>query len=167
MMYLKSKELDTNPFLIYFGSINQNLIRDIVENLENKMTVHKVSIELLTKITTVLIELSQNILKYSKLKHGLIHVGVDDSTYFLHTRNVISESDKTNVETKLKHICTLDLEAIKKEYLALREDIKYAHSKDVDISFYEIAQRSSSIEFNFSKTKLNEYYFDFVVKIKA
>lgn len=159
-------EKKNKVFLVYFGLLNQEIISNLIENLEAKVSDKKLNITILNNMITTFIELTQNIIKYSNIKKGFVYIGKNDLNYFIHTRNIISKSDKDKVQPKLEKILLLNKEEIQKEYQRLRKNAKNAHAKGAGIGFYEIAKRSDNIEFSFKEINPDKYYFDFIANIK-
>ena len=162
----------------YEGVITQNVIATIMDNIESKIT----SVNLISVISTVTIELCQNMMNYSKnniensreiVPAGKIEVLCTDKTdYEIIATNIISIDDKNIIEPILNEIINLDKSEIKKRYKELRRSGKNAHIKGGGIGFYEIAKVSSDIDFDFSSVynfkniNKDKYYFTIKVFIK-
>ncbi|NPA55784.1 MAG: hypothetical protein GXO40_05390 [Epsilonproteobacteria bacterium] len=150
----------------------------MTEALE-KETEQDLSIKTAGNIFTIFIELSQNMMNYSKKVEkegfdpkGLIIVGkkkLDDvDMYYILSRNIIDAKDKDKIEPKLKQILSSTKDEIKKLYREARRSGKDTHSKGGGIGFYEIAKRCDKIEYEFiplNDTK-DRYYFIFVAYVK-
>lgn len=168
-------EKDGIIFLSYGGFLTQTLITGMTEALEKEAEYSQLNMGVANNIFTIFIELSQNVMNYSKNKQenseqfkseGLIVVGKDkDSNYFIHSQNVIDIKDKEKIEPKLQEILTMDRDDLKKRYRELRKSGRDKHGKGGGIGFYEIAKRSSEIEFEFKPINKNKYYFHFISKI--
>jgi len=154
-------------FLSYGGYISQTLIAGMTEALEKEAEAHSLKMSISNNIFTIFIELSQNMMNYSKSLHlnglkaeGLIIVSRDKSdNYYIHSQNIISLEDKEKVEQKLKDVTSLDKDGIKKRYRELRRSGKDTHEKGGGIGFYEIAKKCDKIDYSFSKIKDDRYYF--------
>jgi len=162
-------------FLTYGGSISQALITAMTESLEKETIENDLNLGISNNISTIFIELTQNIMNYSKSKHlnsknlsseGLIVLAKDkEGTYYIHSQNIIALEDKEKIEPKLKEILKLSKEEIKKRYRELRRSGKNSHGKGAGIGFYEITKRSDGIKFDFDKINNDKYYFHFISKI--
>ena len=162
-------------FIKHDGLLTQNEIQSMTELLENDMLCNNINIGLLTNIVTIFIELSQNIMKYSKNENancrlidpsGVILVSRDDDcNYSIQSQNIISLEDKEKMEPKLIEINSLDKDEIKARYKELRKSGKNTHAKGGGIGFYEIAKRCDKIQYKFMK--LNEDKFIFHLKVMA
>jgi len=156
-------------FLSYGGYLSQALISAMTEALEKEAEDNGIDMSASNNIFTIFIELSQNMMNYSKsLKgndeskssQGLILVSKDsDYNYHIHSQNIVSQADKEKVEPKLLEIQSLDKDGIKKRYRELRKSGKGTHSKGGGIGFYEIAKKCDSIQYDFTPIQDNRCYF--------
>jgi len=164
-------------FLTYGGFLTQTLITGITEALEAEAEQNDLNMGIANNIFTIFIELSQNIMNYSKNQHennldvnseGLIIVGKDnEQNYYIHSQNIISNKDREKIEPKLKEILSMSKDEIKKRYRELRRSGRHTHDKGGGIGFYEIAKRCDKISFEFKKINENKYYFHFISQIKT
>lgn len=162
-------------FLSYGGFLTQTLIAGMTEALEKETTYNKLNMGVSVNIFTIFIELSQNVMNYSKSKakdckevksEGLIIVGKDNNgDYYIHSQNIVGIEDKEKMEPKLLDITNLNNEEIKKKYKELRRSGRDGHGKGAGIGFYEIAKRSSHIEYEFKEINEGKYYFHFISKV--
>jgi len=100
------KLVDSNGiiFLSYSGYMSQTLISGMTEALENEAEENELDMNVSNNIFTIFIELTQNIMNYSKSVHendnslkpqGLILVTKDDKhNYYIHSQNIVSLQDK-------------------------------------------------------------------------
>jgi len=171
-------EKDGIIFLSYGGFLTQTLIAGMTEALEKETARYELNMGIANNIFTIFIELSQNVMNYSKSKNkdcnqiqseGLIIVGKDDDmNYYIHSQNVIATADKDKIEPKLDEIMTFTKDEIKKKYRELRKSGRDMHGKGGGgIGFYEIAKRSDEIEYSFKEINEDKFYFHFISKIKT
>lgn len=168
-------EKDGIIFLSYGGFLTQTLIAGMTEALEKEAEYHELKMGVANNIFTIFIELSQNVMNYSKSRNlnskevkseGLIVVGKDDSgNYYIHSQNIVAQEDKDKIKPKLEEIVTLNRDEIKKKYRELRRSGKDSHGKGGGIGFYEVAKRSDEIKFNFKEINADKYYFHFISKV--
>jgi len=171
----KMVDHDGIVFLSYGGFLSQTLIAGMTEALEKEAECNDISMTASNNIFTVFIELSQNMMNYSKTSnlddksvrpHGLILVSKDNhNNYHIHSQNIISLKDKEKIEPKLLEIQSLDRESLKKRYRELRKSGKDTHGKGGGIGFYEIAKRCDSIEYEFKQINEDKYYFHIKINI--
>ena len=154
-------------FLSYGGYLSQTLISGMTEALEKEAKDNGINMTASNNIFTIFIELSQNIMNYSKTlnadvnrSQGLILVSKDyNYNYHIHSQNIVSLLDKEKIEPKLLDIQSLDKDGIKKRYRELRKSGQNTHGKGGGIGFYEIAKKCDSIEYNFKKIQKDRFYF--------
>lgn len=162
-------------FLTYGGFLSQALISAMTDALEKETRENDLSIGISTNIFTIFIELTQNMMNYSKTTHldcskinseGLIVVTKDlEDNYYIHSQNIVAVEDKNKIKPKLEEISILNQDELKKKYRELRRSGRNSHNKGAGIGFYEIAKRSDKIKFEFSKINDHKYYFHFISKI--
>jgi uncharacterized protein DUF6272 len=162
-------------FLSYGGFLSQALISSMTEALEKEAEYNDLNMGISNNIFTVFIELSQNMMNYSKTKdltnrdikpEGLILVSKDKKgNYFIDSQNIVAVEDRSKIEPRLKEIESLDKEGIKKRYRELRKSGKNTHGKGGGIGFYEIAKKCSKIEHEFKEINENKFYFHIKTQI--
>ena len=165
----KMVENDGIIFLSYGGYLSQTLISGMTEALEKEAESCGVSISTSTNMFTIFIELSQNMMNYSKnidendaslKQQGLILVSKGlNKNYYIHSQNVVSLSDKVKIEPILQEIQSLDKDGLKKRYRELRKSGQNTHGKGGGIGFYEIAKKCDAVEYNFKKINEDRFYF--------
>jgi len=155
-------------FLTYGGYFTQSLIVAMTEVLEKEARDALLSMRLANNIFIVFIELSQNLMNYSKKMNndldpkGLIVVGKNDNEgYYVYSQNIVTKKDRKKIEEILNLIKTLTKEEIKKLYRKRRRNGAYAHEKGGGIGFFEIAKRALRIEFRFDKIDNEREFFKF------
>ena len=163
-------------FLTYSGFITQSLIVGMTEALEKETEQSDLNINIANNIFTIFIELSQNIMSYSKSRKkiderfdpkGLIVVGKNkEGCYYVYSQNILDKNDKEKILPKLQEIDSMDNEAIKVRYRELRRSGRDRHHKGAGIGFYEIAKRCSSIEYSFESINEERYLFKFMAMVK-
>lgn len=158
-------------FLSYGGMLSQKLITNMVEALENEIN-EKINLSSSIDIFTVFVELSQNIMNYSKEKNlsfkprGLVLVGLKEGKkYYVLSRNAVTKEDKENLEKKLNLIQNMTREEIKEKYKELRREDRKIEHNGAGIGFYEIAKRCENIEYEFKKLEEELYQFSFIANI--
>ena len=165
-------------FISYGGILTQSLISAMTEALEKEADQNNIGLGISSNIFTVFIELSQNMMNYSKSSNescrdivpgGLIVVSKseDRKSYFIDSQNIISIDDRDKIEPKLKEILTLDKDGLKQRYKELRRSGRDKHQKGGGIGLYEIAKRCDSISYEFNKINEDKYYFHIKTKINT
>ncbi len=149
----------------YEGKLIQLVIGTCMDSIEQNIS-HMVT---MANTSTIVIEMIQNMMNYSKSKDlyiddivpaGFISVEVDDdNTYYITGKNIVSAKDKEKIEPKILEVQSLDKAGIKKRYKELRRSGKNTHAKGGGIGTYEIAKICDEIEYNFEKINEERYYF--------
>jgi hypothetical protein len=163
-------ESDGIVFLTYGGFLTQPLIAGMTDALEKEAEYNDLSLKISGNIFTIFIELSQNMMNYSRHKtgqmggpafQGLVLVGItrDKSSYYIISRNIVGRADKERIEPRLAEIEGLDREALRKLYREKRKAGKDQHHKGAGIGFIEIARRCDKLEHYFEAFKNDTYYF--------
>ena len=173
----KLVESDGIIFLSYGGFLSQTLISGMTEALEKEAEHNGISMGVSNNIFTIFIELSQNMMNYSKNKYphnrdidpgGLIVVSKDkDMNYYIHSQNIVSVDDKIKMEPKLIDITTLTIDDIKKKYKELRRSGKDTHGKGGGLGFYEIAKKCDKVEYSFKEINDDKFYFHMKTQINT
>lgn len=161
----KQKTLKT--ILEYNGVLTQGIIAHSMDVLENSIE----DMNAIGKISTIVVELTQNMMHYSKSKDldsreilpaGLIEVTQDaESTYYVKSENVVSIEDKTRMETKFTEIQSLDASEVKKRYRERRKSGADSHEKGGGIGFYEIAKLTQEFEYSFKEINAEKFTYEF------
>ena len=164
-------------FLSYGGFLSQTLISGMTEALEKEAKTSDINMGISNNIFTIFIELSQNMMNYSKsevennrdiVPGGLVVVSKDkDGNYYISSQNIVSIDDKLKMEPKLIDITKLDKDGIKKGYKELRRTGKDTHGKGGGLGFYEIAKRCSEVNYNFKTINEDKFYFHIKTKINT
>ncbi len=170
--------LDDNGivFLSYGGMLSQDLISNMTEALEQEAEKNNVSLSASTNIFTIFVELSQNMMNYSKCKSeckgsfdpkGLVLVGYnkEDNSYYVLSRNILDSVDKDKISPKLTEIKSMNRDEVKKKYRELRRSGLDKHNQGAGIGFLEIAKRCDNIDFKFTNLNENKYQFMFQANI--
>ncbi|MCK5295039.1 MAG: SiaB family protein kinase, partial [Arcobacteraceae bacterium] len=167
---IKDDGMDT--ILEYNGELTQGIITHVIDTIENKV----LNINMMSKVSTIAIELTQNMMNYSKsydencykiIPAGYIEVTKDkDDKFYLNAKNIISKEDKEKIEPKLLEIQSLDINGIKKRYRELRRSGQNTHAKGGGIGFYEIAKLSQDINFEFKSINKDKYHFLFNITVE-
>jgi len=164
-------------FLTYGGLLTQSLISGMTDALEHETQVNDMSMKVSHNLLTIFIELSQNMMNYSKNSSlqesglnskGLIVVGYDENSnsYYILSRNILDEKDKEKITPKIEQVLALNKDELKTLYRELRKSGKSKHEKGAGLGFVEVAKRCDQIEYSFSKINDTSYHYIFKAIIK-
>ena len=168
------KALETPDIILeYEGILTQGIITHSIDVIESNIE----NMGMTGKISTLAIELLQNMMNYSKSHDlnckdikpaGFIKITKDkDDIYSVQSRNIVSLEDKEKIEPKLIEIQSLDASGIKKRYRELRKSGENTHDKGGGIGFYEIAKLTTSIEYKFRIINEEKYNFEFKAIVQS
>lgn len=153
-------------FLAYGGSMTQPLIAGMTDALEKEVESNDISLKISHNIFTIFIELSQNMMNYANSHpemndRGLIIVGItqDKKSYYIISRNKISESAKTIVEKRLGEIEGMDNKELRMLYRERRKTKKRGEGSGAGIGLIEIARRCDKIKHHCHPLEDGKYYF--------
>lgn len=163
-------------FLTYGGFLTQSLIAGMTEALEKESQEQQLGLGAANNLFTIFIELSQNMMNYSKSKKeqneefdpkGLIMVGkTKGNEYYVFSQNVLDKEDQSKILPTLEEIQDMSCDEIKKRYRELRKSGKGKHGKGAGIGFYEISKRCKNIEYSFENLNDTKRYFQFNATVK-
>ena len=147
-------------FLAYDGFLTQALIVAMTEALEKESD--ELNKTTSTNILTIFIELTQNMMNYSKSQKalhvsndskGMILVGHDKehNQYYVMSRNLINHVDKEHIEKNLDIVSALSPEELRKYYREMRKLGHAKHEKGAGIGFIEIARKCEKMIYSFKK----------------
>ena len=172
-------EDDGIVFLSYGGFLTQALISSMTEALEKESEYHDISMTTSNNILTIFIELSQNMMNYSKYSakingnnlfdsKGLIVVGYNkkEDSYYVISRNIVNSDDKNKIEPKIQQVLPLDKAELKTLYRELRKSGRGKHEKGAGIGFVEVARRCDKMEYDFSPADDDNYNYALKAIIK-
>ncbi len=161
-------EEDGIIFLAYGSVLTQDIIASFASALEKDAMFSQLGLHVSSDIFTVFIEVSQNLLMYSRqhqnspLGQGIIVLGRNqEGMFYVHSRNLVTAEDKELLTRRLQPIISMDRESIRKTYREFRRNGRQAHHGGAGIGFYEIAKRCEHISFAFDPADENRYYYIF------
>ena len=163
----KTLEKDGIIFLTYGGLISQSLISNMTEALSVEALDNNLKMNISNNILVVFIELSQNIMNYSKhlaklesfKPEGLVVASKTDDKYFVESVNIVSAKDKVNISKTLSTIKLMTKSDIRSKYKELRRSGRGKHEKGGGIGFFEITKKCDFFEFDFQQINEDRYYF--------
>lgn len=119
-------EDDGIVFMTYVGVMSQTLLSGMIEALEQEQNIEGIPKKISHNVFTVLIEMTQNIIKYSKSEsddinlfksNGLILVGKnEEGDFYVHSQNIVSLADKNKITKRIEEIKKLNEDEIKQRY---------------------------------------------------
>lgn len=156
----------------YMGHMSQIMIREMLLSIKIESDYRKINATILNKINTTFIELTQNILKYSKNTNDGYRKYLDTVTLFqndgvcyLVAKNVISKNSKEKITSRIDEIQTYDKAQINAKYFELCKSGEKSHVHGGGVGLYQIAKKSDGIRYTTNKISDNKYYLSMMVAI--
>ncbi len=169
--YLQQKLANQNIIFCFLGLITQSVLEEIRGTIREEMTLFNANEKEIVNAFTVMIEQTQNIIKYFQnnktVKRSEIFIlGKNKDGFFIESGNIISNFERAKLEEHLLKITSLN----KKELKLLYKDKIRANTDNKNgagLGFIDMARRASRpIDFNFSETLIvNELFFSIKVTI--
>lgn len=161
-MTYSNKELDTKAttknlfYYEYEGEFFSDSIAKIVFDIEEKLMLHKAGVSIFKKILISVVEISQNISKYSKNTFNDHHIPYPDKIsikeyskyYTISSLNIISKKDKVIIFDIIDSINSINKSDRRKYYNNIRRSGHTAHSLGAGIGFLQIATKCDNIDYN-------------------
>ncbi len=161
---LKQNLSSDGIFLSFSGPISQELMVDIGDILKQKMKLAEAGMPKILKVFSMLVEQSQNIIRYSaekvpehvqspeELMFGIIAVGQTDGSYFVMGGNKIRNIEAETLGAKLTELQNMSKEELTASYKEKRKLERDTKQRGAGLGLLELARKASRpIEFNFEK----------------
>lgn len=140
----------------FTGFLSEEVLGGIAIALKKKLEQDRVSIRDARSVFSVVVELSQNIIRYSaehsaidqtpaseELRYGVLAVGQEQNHYYVSCGNLIANDDAKRLSESLNHIKGLDRQELKALYKTVLRQGPPEGSKGAGVGFIEIALRAS------------------------
>lgn len=158
--------------LEYSGHISQIMIKEMLLSLKIETDSMGISLTLLNKLNTSFIEITQNILKYSKKmtdnhKNCLNKVLVfkENEKCYLVSSNIIGASSKEKITSRIDEIQTYNKDQINERYFELCKSGDNSHVQGGGVGLYQIARKSDDIKYMIEKVSDTMYRLKIMVII--
>ncbi|NQU64516.1 MAG: hypothetical protein HQ517_09575 [SAR324 cluster bacterium] len=177
---LKKHLTENHVFLCFNGPFSQELLVEIGVLLKHKMESVEASPTTIFRVFSILVEQSQNIIRFSADKFpkndtsddeymsGAIAVGLDQDVYFVTAGNKIRNTEIDRLHEQLTRLQKMDKEALNKLYKEQRKNGKPLHEKAAGLGLIELARKASQpVEFQFEKMDDTFSFFSIKAVIKT
>ena len=150
--------------MVYEGKIDQGIIKSIANSVEKKMSEEKEGFKFKRTIFHIMIELLQNISKYSDDEiqgKGIIIVGkAQDNKYYVSSGNVISNNRIALLSSQINSINNMKTNEIQQLYQTKLSNHKYNDQGGAGLGLIDIARKSQQkLQYNFEPLKTNFSFF--------
>ena len=175
--------LEDNHILVtYSGHIWANGIDGMAEMLLNRLEFDDMPFSTSQSIFSIFIEQINNIMMYSadkeyktdpsgkplEISKGIILLGVDDTTYFIQSGNMVTDRNAEILKTRIDYINTLDKKELRQYYKQqLNAEDDNLESKGAGIGLIEVARRASgSIVYEFEPLSGGLQFFSMYITVR-
>ena len=149
--------------MVYEGVVDQTVVRLTAGAVERKMIEEKETSKMQKLIFHIVIELLQNISKYSddEIKSkGIVIVGTTAKQYFVSSGNVIRNSKVQLVSSLIDTVNRMDIEQLQKLYETEIANRAFNGKGGAGLGLIDIARKSrQKIEYNFEALDKNTSFF--------
>lgn len=166
-----SKLNGQNVVLSYKGGITSDVINQLLEGIENKLTQANVDIKVRKKIYNVLVESLQNLFHHvedlpaefiggdKENKFGIIIITKTEEGYLISTGNFINSSKIKPLKDKIDKINSLTQDELKDMYKFILNHQKLTAKGGGGLGLVDIARKTGNkIDYAFQNFN-NDYYF--------
>ncbi len=179
-LYDLKKHLDEcGIFLSFSGPISQDLMVEMGDILKKQMEMADASTATILKVFSVLVEQSQNIIRYSadslpqdesesneKLMFGTIAVGFYDDKYFVLGGNKIRNNQIDELESRLSQLQKMSKEELKEAYKQQRKKEGDEEARGAGLGLIDLSRKASEpINYHFEPIDQEFSFFSLRTRI--
>ncbi len=158
-------------YLSYVGPVYQGFVEETVEFLRNKITHLIESKGRTQKFFIVLIELVQNIMRYSieesfdgvinqNVRSGVLVIGYKDNSFFVKAGNMINSSDAEELTRRLDKLVNSDQKTLSTMYKSQLTAPQKSGEASSGLGLIEIARKASdTIEYSITPLDNDTSFF--------
>ncbi len=168
-----------NLLFWYNGPISQVLVGEVGDIIKRSL-IEDSGKKTVTKVFSIIVEVMQNIIKYSteiipigsegseiSMRAGSIAVGIDDGYCYIMSGNRVHNDNVKKIREKLDLLAEMDRKAQKEFYKSLRRKTPHESSKGAGIGLVEMARKASEpIKYSFQTIDENMSYFSLKILVK-
>lgn len=166
----------TTSVLIYKGKLTFERIGILLNELKNKKGAYDIPQILYKKLLTLMIEVLENILKYSEHFEDFINDNPDylpefelsrsDEGFILKSRNPIRNDESERISDKIKKVNTASGEELKRIYRTTITNGVFTEKGGAGLGFIEMAKITShDLEFTFLPAVSGYSIFELILHI--
>lgn len=166
---LDEQEQIKDFLFVLYGKLDQEMTISTVQLIEKKMKMENFTKAIITRTKMVCIEILQNIVKHQE-KHNEIFpyfvIGTKAQTLTILSGNVITQSDKDIISSKLTQFIELDETVIREQYKNAITDSELSPEGNAGIGLFDIVYRSNkNLTYQFDNLANNLFSFNLNVSI--
>ncbi len=150
--------------LYYNGAFTQDLVVTFSEVLSQKLGNSK----LVYSLVDIFIEMSQNLMHYSKDKSGSIVVIKGEDGYLIESCNTINSTQKERIISRIDAIKPMSRDELKLYYKECRKYGKFTHLQGGGLGFVQIQRHASApLEYSFEDLSNGETIFKLTTTLQG
>ncbi len=162
--------------LHYKGKLSFERIGILLNDLKNKKETYQINPVLYKKLLTLMIEILENVLKYSDhFEVFVMHnpdyqpefeLNLNDAGFVLTSRNPVRDKDKNAISHRIDKINTSEVEELKKFYRDTITNGIFTEKGGAGLGFIEMAKiTTNSIVYSFQPIMKGFSYFELTLHI--
>lgn len=159
-------------FLFFKGEFSQKSLLPLLDLVEHNIDAEYKSEVKRRKVGHVLVEILQNIAKYTSAEsgsnsNGIFMIGRQHDDMFILAGNEVNFSEKLFLEEKLEYLLSLDGEELKQLHKqAMRASLRFENKMRSGLGLIEVVKASNrKLEYDFFETGNGKYLFVINVKV--
>lgn len=166
---------DNNVYLIWSGHISTDVEKEVLSFTEMRLAEEDVELSLRRRVFRILVEILENVGKYSPGKEAEKQFGMpvamirlDDEVYSLTTGNLIQNANVDHLKSKLDIINKYDKVGLKELFRTSLSGQTVKSESTGNMGLIDMARKSGSkLEYDFEKINDLYSYFTLTVKVEA
>lgn len=155
--------------LVIYGQFNQDILVSAIKLIEKKLVLEKFPANVITKTKIICTEMLQNITKHKQEDTGILPyfvVGTNDKTLNILSGNIITESSKTIIESKLNEYIKINKGDFRSYYVEAFKNSVLSNKGNAGLGLLEIVYRSNqNVKFKMQDIKDGYFSFDLDVVV--
>ena len=164
---------ENNVYLIWSGHITTDVEKEVLSFTETKLTEEDVELNLRRRIFSVLVEILENVAKYSpgkepeeKFGMPVAMIRLEDDVYTLTTGNLILNENVEELKGKLDNINEFDKVGLKELFRKSLSGQTIKSNTTGNMGLIDMARKSGS-KLDYQFEQLNELYSYYVLTVKV
>jgi hypothetical protein len=164
---------ENNVYLIWSGHITTDVEKEVLSFTETKLTEEDVELNLRRRIFSVLVEILENVAKYSpgkepeeKFGMPVAMIRLEDDVYTLTTGNLILNENVEELKGKLDTINEFDKVGLKELFRKSLSGQTIKSNTTGNMGLIDMARKSGS-KLDYQFEQLNELYSYYVLTVKV
>jgi len=168
--------LATTSVIQFKGKLTFERIGILLNDLKNRKEAFDIKPILYKKLLTLMIEVLENVLKYSEYFEDFIfqypeylpefELNLNEDGFILMSRNPVRDEDRGSISEKIKRINTSNEEELKKIYRETITNGMFTEKGGAGLGFIEMAKIAShDLEFNFQPVAEGYSVYELIIHI--